>query len=98
MCAAGTLYLAWQASSALGISIASFLPLAGLARVAGAALLAASVLLPDWWTATLGLAGVVLASTCYAACFLALLRALRVPEALDLQRRLRALRAARATV
>jgi len=94
---AGTLYLSWQATRALGMPLANFLPLAGLGRVALAALLAAPVLVPAWWTATLGFAGVLVASACYLAAFLALLHVARVPEALDLLRRLRERLGPRAT-
>lgn len=95
--AAGTLYLAMQATRALGLSLTQFLPLAGLGRVALAALLAASLLWPSWWHESFGLVGALLASAVYVAAFVLLLRLARVPEALELQRRLLARIGARAT-
>jgi O-antigen/teichoic acid export membrane protein len=85
--ASGTLYLLWQATRALQVPVAAFVPLGALAKVAFAALAAALVMAPAFWFERFGLAGALVASALYVGAFVAVLHGLRLPEARDLQRR-----------
>lgn len=84
-------YLAWRARSILGIAMTRIVPFDGLAKVTLAGLAAAAVLVPSFWVDTLGIVGVIAASTLYGALFALLLVLVRLPEALDVLQRLRTL-------
>ncbi len=83
--ASGTAYLLWQATRALSLPMRQFVPIAGLARVAFAALLAASVLVPWFRAEQWGFAGVVTLVLVYLVAYGVLLRLLGLSEAIELQ-------------
>jgi O-antigen/teichoic acid export membrane protein len=82
-------YLTWRATSILKMPVLEFLPLGGLAQVAVVALAAAVVLVPSFWTESLGILGIGLAAVLYGVVFAILLVSIRLPEALDLLQRIR---------
>ncbi|MCU0759900.1 MAG: oligosaccharide flippase family protein [Steroidobacteraceae bacterium] len=74
-------YLLVVTARAQGLRLAELLPLRDLSKVALAALVAASVILPSFWTEAMGIAGAVASSVLYLAVFVALANGLRVEEA-----------------
>ena len=73
------IYLSFKLAHLQRFSIAKLLPWRDLGKVALAALVAASVLYPDAWTAEFGTAGAAMAAIVYAMVFVLLLLALHVP-------------------
>jgi O-antigen/teichoic acid export membrane protein len=75
---------AWLARATMhhyGVSLRELIPWASVAKVTGAALLAATVLATSAWREMLGPGGMALAALVYLAAFGLLLLALKVPEA-----------------
>ena len=73
--------LAIESSRVHKLSIRHLVPWWSMARTAIAAALAGLVIVDSFWTNTLGLAGIVLASAVYFAVFVGLILLMRVPEA-----------------
>jgi O-antigen/teichoic acid export membrane protein len=63
------------------LRLTELLPMQGLAKVAIAALAASSIILPPFWTDTMGIAGAVAGSALFLAAFAVLANWLRVEEA-----------------
>ena len=63
------------------LRLGELLPMQGLGRVAAAAVAASSIILPSFWTDTMGHAGAVVGSALFLAAFALLLHRLRVDEA-----------------
>jgi O-antigen/teichoic acid export membrane protein len=62
-------YLGWRVSQFCNLSLAALLPWRSIAKVGGAAVLAAGVILSDLWTVELGFAGVICAGLAYTVAF-----------------------------
>lgn len=77
----GLVYLLWLVARMQELRMTELLPSARLVQVTVAALLAALVLVPSFWTESMGLFGAALASGLFLLAFVALLRMLKVAEA-----------------
>lgn len=74
-------YLGWAVTQIYGVPIRQMLPWRSLAKLLVSAILAAVVLIGDFWTSYLGFFGIVAGSLVYAALFTVLILAWRIPEA-----------------
>ncbi len=77
-------WLGWRTMKAYGVGLGEVISWSSVARVALAAIAAATVIVSTAWTDLFGFAGVVLAAVAYAVAFAVLLLMMRVPEALAL--------------
>jgi O-antigen/teichoic acid export membrane protein len=75
------LWLARATMRHYGVSLGELIPWGNVAKVAGAALLAAAVLATSAWRDVFGAGGMALATAVYVTVFALLLLALKVPEA-----------------
>jgi O-antigen/teichoic acid export membrane protein len=93
--AAGSAWLAWQVARATGTGLAGLLPLAGLARVGGAALLAGLATWPAAWAWLPPVAAACAATLAYLLAFALLLRLIGPAEYPEVAARLASWLAAR---
>lgn len=82
------LYQGRQTAKAYSVPVRALIKWGDIGKVVLAAALASITLATSFWISTLGLLGVLAASCCFMAVFVALLLLLRVPEVLLLKERL----------
>ncbi|MBM0106331.1 oligosaccharide flippase family protein [Steroidobacter sp. S1-65] len=82
-------YLGWQTMRAYQVPLSQLAPWKDLGKVVIAAALAAVVLYGDLWTEWLGLLGALLGGATFIVAFATMLLLFRVPEAMELLRRIR---------
>jgi O-antigen/teichoic acid export membrane protein len=78
---AGLAYLLRVLGRMQGMRVAELLPMDRLARVLLASAVATPVILPTFWTTTMGIGGALIASGLFACCFIGVLYAQKVAEA-----------------
>jgi len=83
-------YLATRTARAYDTTVTQLVPWIDMFKVLAAAAVAAVILYGEFWTQHLGLFGVIIAGALYMAIYVALLAALRIPEAAMLLQKLRA--------
>jgi O-antigen/teichoic acid export membrane protein len=82
------LYLGWQTGRAYDIPGRDLIKWGDIGKVTLAAALASVTVAPSFWTSYMGLIGALLASSTYMLVYVALLLALRLPEAIMLRHRI----------